>query len=423
VLSQTIKVDLKLKDLQMGLLQGVSFALVYALFGIPFGWLAERRSRLKIIAVATAIWSAATAFCGLAQGFVHLMFARVGVGMGEAGFMPPTSSLVADHFPARRRASAMSIIMLGTPVGSWLGSLIAGWVASEHGWRAAFFTLGLPGVAAALLVWLVLREPPRGLVDNVPRAPTPAPRLGAFLRVAIERRALRYLIIGGAFAGFGMTSISSFLNVFLQRVHHLDVREAGALYGTIAGVSITIGLLAGAFASDWLAQKDKRWSAWIATVGLSGAPFVYFTAFHLENVTTAAILLTAAAAVLLLFYGPTLGMIQNLLEPKMRATGIALFSTFYTLFGAGLGPTTVGFMSDRFAQRVFGQTSFIENCPGGVAPPGSAQALSDACMSASAIGIQQAMTAAVCACFIAGISYFLASRTLREDLYVVPGVR
>jgi predicted MFS family arabinose efflux permease len=418
VLAQTIKVDLKLTDLQMGLLQGVSFALVYAMFGIPFGWLAERRGRLKIVAVATAIWSAATAFCGLAQNFIHLMFARVGVGMGEAGFMPPTSSLVADHFPARRRASAMSIIMLGTPVGSWLGSVIAGWVASEHGWRAAFFTLGLPGLAAALLIWLVLREPPRGLVDNVPRAPRPAPDLRAFFRVAIERRALRYLIIGGAFAGFGMTSISSFLNVFIQRMHHLPVRESGALYGTISGISIATGLLVGAFASDWLAQKDRRWSAWIATVGLFIAPFVYFVAFRLEDLTSAAVLLTAAAAVLLLFYGPTLGMIQNLLEPKMRASGIALFSTFYTLLGAGLGPTTVGFLSDRFTQRAFGPADFIESCPGGVAPAGSAQALVDACMNASAIGIQQAMTASVCACFVAGASYFLASRTLREDLYV-----
>jgi predicted MFS family arabinose efflux permease len=418
VLAQTIKVDLKLTDLQMGLLQGVSFALVYALFGIPFGRLSERKSRLKIVAAATAIWSAATAFCGLAQNFVQLLFARVGVGMGEAGFLPPTSSLVADHFPARRRASAMSIIMLGTPAGSWLGSVIAGWVAHEHGWRAAFLTLGLPGIIAALLVWLVLREPPRGLVDNLPKAPTPAPDLRAFLRVAVERRALRYLIIGGAFAGFGMTSISSFLSVFIQRVHHLGVRDAGALYGTISGVSIAVGLLAGAFASDWLAQKDRRWSAWIATVGLFGAPFVYFVAFQLEDVTTAAVLLTAAAAVLLLFYGPTLGMIQNLLEPKMRATGIALFSTFYTLFGAGLGPTVVGFLSDRFAQQVFGPSSFIESCPGGVAPAGSAQALMDACMNASASGIQQAMTAAICACFVAGASYFLASRTLREDLYV-----
>ncbi len=153
------------------------------------------------------------------------------------------------------------------------------------------------------------------------------------------------MIIGGAFAGFAMTSVASFLNVFLQRMHHLPVREAGALYGTIAGASITIGLLIGAFMSDWLAQRDKRWSAWIATVGLCLAPVVYYVAFRLEDVTHATLVLTAGAALLLLFYGPTLGMIQNLLEPKMRASGVALFSTFYTLFGAGFGPAVVGVLS------------------------------------------------------------------------------
>ena len=417
VLAQTIKVELRLTDLQIGLVQGLSFALLYASLGIPFGRLAERASRLKIVACATAIWSAATALCGVAQNFGQLMVARFGVGMGEAGFMPPTSSLVADHFPARRRASAMSLIMLGTPAGSFLGSVIAGWVAYEYSWRHAFYALGVPGIAAALLVYLVLREPPRGLVDNVPKSQAPPPNFKAFMRVVLERRALRYLIIGGAFAGFAMTSISSFLNVFIQRMHQLPVREAGALYGTISGVSIAVGLLIGAFTSDWLAQKDKRWSAWIATVGLLIAPFVYFVAFRLESVTAAAVVLTAAAAVLLLFYGPTLGMIQNLLEPKMRATGIALFTTLYTLFGAGLGPTFVGFLSDVLTQRAFGSQNFIESCPGGVAPTGSAQSLIEACANASAHGIQQAMTAAVCVCFVAGASYLMASRTLREDLY------
>ncbi len=168
VLAQSIKVDLQLTDLQIGLLQGFSFALLYAGLGIPFGRLAERRSRLKIVVWAAAAWSAATALCGAAQNFTQLMLARIGVGMGEAGFMGPTSSLVADHFPAKRRASAMSLIMLGTPAGTFLGALIAGWVAQEHDWRWGFYVLGLPGIVTALVVYLILREPPRGLVDNLP---------------------------------------------------------------------------------------------------------------------------------------------------------------------------------------------------------------------------------------------------------------
>ncbi|MEJ1964848.1 MAG: MFS transporter [Gammaproteobacteria bacterium] len=418
VLAQSIRVDLELTDFDLGLLQGLAFALLYAGLGIPFGRLAEHFNRLKILVAVTALWSAATALCGLTQNFIQLMLARFGVGMGEAGFLPTASSLVADHFPAKRRATAMSIVMLGTPAGTFFGALIAGWVAQEHSWRHAFYALGIPGVVTAALVYLVLREPPRGLVDNLPRVPTPVPRLGEFARVMMERRALRYIVIGGAFTGFVMTTISSFMNVFLQRMYHLPVRESGALYGTISGLSITLGLVIGALSSDWLAQRDKRWSAWIAMAGLFSSPIVYYFAFRADTVGEASALLTAAAAALLLFYGPTLGMVQNLLEPKMRASGIAVFSTFYTLVGAGFGPPIVGFLSDRFAQGVFGETSFVASCPGGVAPTGSAPAAVEACANASAIGIQQALTVAVASAFIACLCYFLASRTLRDDLYV-----
>lgn len=422
VLAQTIRVDLKLTDFQLGLLQGLAFATLYAIMGIPFGRLAEHFSRLKILAVVTALWSASTAFCGMAQNVIQLGLARFGVGMGEAGFLPAAASLVSDHFPAKRRATAMSIIMLGTPVGTFIGSLVAGSVAAEHGWRAAFYALGIPGVIVAGVMYLVLKEPRRGLVDNEQKAPTPVPKLGVFVKTMVERRALRYLVIGYAFAGLVMTSMSSFLNVFLQRTFHLQVRESGALFGTISGASITIGLIIGALSSDWLAQRDKRWSAWIAMVGLFFAPIIYFFGFRMESVAGASIVLTAAAAVLLLFYGPTFGMIQNLLEPKMRASGMAVFSTFYTLFGAGLGPPIVGFLSDRFAQKAFGAQNFIATCPGSVAPKGSPQALVDACANASAVGIQQAMTIIVCSAFISSVCYFIASRTLKEDLYVAAPV-
>jgi predicted MFS family arabinose efflux permease len=420
VLAQSMKVDLKLTDFQLGIAQGLAFAGLYCLFGIPFGWLSERFNRVRIVAVATIIWSFSTVFCGTVQNLFQLVIGRAGVGLGEAGFVPATSSIVADLFSGKRRTSAMSVVMLGTPVGTFLGSVIAGWAAQSWTWRTAFYVLGLPGVVSALFIWLVLREPPRGLVDNLPRSPAPPPNLLLFGRQLIVRPAFRYVIIGGALAGFGMTSISAFLGVFLARVHHLDQRAAGALYGTISGASIAIGLIIGGFSSDWLAQRDRRWSAWIAMLGLTVAPFIYFFALRIEARFAATIVLTGAAAVLLLFYGPTLGMIQNLLEPKMRATGIALFTTLYTAIGAGLGPPFVGFVSDYFTQNAFTAGSFHEMCPGGVARPGSAEALMQACASASALGVQNALTAAVCVFWLAAISYFMASRTLRQDLYVAP---
>lgn len=215
VLAQSIKVDLELTDFQLGLAQGLAFAGLYSLLGIPFGRLCERFNRVRVVAIATTIWSLSTVLCGTVQSFWQLLLARSGVGLGEAGFVPGTSSLVADHFPATRRASAMSIVMLGTPVGTFLGALLAGWAAEFWTWRTAFYVLGLPGIVAALFIWLVLREPPRGLVDNVPKSPAPPPNLRAFWSQLVQRPAFRYVIIGGALSGFGMTSISAFLAVFL----------------------------------------------------------------------------------------------------------------------------------------------------------------------------------------------------------------
>ena len=305
VLAQTIKADLGLTDFQLGLLQGLAFALLYAAVGLPIGRLAERFSRLRIVAAATAIWSAATVASGLAAGFVQLMLARLAVGMGEAGFTPPTASLVSDLVPRQRRASTMSLIMLGTPAGLFLGSIVAGWVAAAHGWRAAFIVLGIPGLIVAGLVLLLLREPDRGLAEGAPPDRRPAPPFGDFLRTLRGNRSLKLIIAAGGLAGFGMTSISQFLAVFLARVHDMKVGEAAAFYGSISGISLAIGLLVGSFGTDFLSRRDLRWPAWGAAIGLGVAPFLYWLAFAAESRFAASILLVLAGSTLLLFFGPT----------------------------------------------------------------------------------------------------------------------
>jgi predicted MFS family arabinose efflux permease len=420
VLAQSIKLDLKLTDFELGLLQGLSFALLYAVLGLPIGRLAERKSRIRIVAAATAVWSAMTVACGFAGNFFQMMLARIGVGVGEAGFMPPTSSLVSDHFPANRRASAMSLIMMGTPAGLFVGSWVAGAAAQAWDWRAAFWVLGAPGLAVAVLVVAFLREPSRGLVDNAPKNPSPPPDFGAFLKAVLRKRALSRVIIGGGLAGFGMTSIAQFLAVYLSRVFDMPVREAGAYYGTISGVALALGLLIGSFGTDWLSRKDSRWPAWGAAIGLATAPFLYMLAFSARDQLVASFLLVIAGASLLIFYGPTVGMIQNCLEPRMRASGAALFAMLYTVFGAGLGPVFVGFASDRFAAAAFDAGAFFEMCPGGVAAAGAAPVLAAECAAASASGIQQALYLAVCIFFVAAGFYYWASRTLADDFHAPP---
>lgn len=411
-LAQTIKVDLRLTDLELGLLQGILFALLYAAVGLPIGLLAERVSRTRIIAAATAIWSAATIATGLAGSLVQLAAARLVVGMGEAGFTPTAASMVADVTPRNRRASAMALILIGTPTGYIVGASLAGYIADEHGWRAAFLAFGIPGVIVALALPLLLPEPPRGLADGQ-IAKSSAPPVGTFLREVWGNRPLKWIIAGGSIAGFGMTSISQFMAVFLARSHDLAVREAATTYGLLSGVSLTIGLLAGSTITDALSRRDPRWPAWGAMSGLILAVPLYVLAFRAESLWASGAFLLAAGASLLFYFAPTSGMIQNLLPARMRASGSALYMLFYTLIGSGMGPVFVGAASDYFARHAY-SGDYTAACPSGLPPEGADALRIAACEAASASGLSQALTLTVLTFLVAASCYLMAAPGLKR---------
>src|SRR6185295_18195762 len=166
VLALPIKAELSLSDKQLGLMGGIAFALFYSGLAIPIAWLADRRSRVRIIAGSVALWSLFTAACGLSQNFWHLFLARMGVGIGEAGGVAPSYALISDFYPKARRGRALAFFSLGIPIGSALGVFFGGWIASHLDWRSAFLIVGLAGLPAALLVKLFVPEPPRGGYDD-----------------------------------------------------------------------------------------------------------------------------------------------------------------------------------------------------------------------------------------------------------------
>jgi predicted MFS family arabinose efflux permease len=414
--AQSVKQDIGFTDLQLGLLQGAGFAIVYALLGLPIGWLAERVSRVGIIACATAIWSVMTVLTGAAGSFVQLLLARVGVGVGEAGFTSPMTSLSSDHFRDRQRASAMALIMLGSPVGTLAGAVIGGWIAQHYDWRASFIAFGVPGVLLAAAVALALREPPRGLADGKLRTAAVArPSFKELLGVIACKPALIQVLIGGPVAGFGMTSISQFMAPFLIRSHHLPVSQGALLYGVISAVALTVGLIVGAFGTDLAGRLDRRWSAWGPAIGLALAPLFYVAAFHVSGLAATAALLLAGGALLLCFYAPAIGMIQNMCPPHLRAQVAALYATLYSLFGVALGPTFIGFASDHFAARHF-EGVFNAECIGGVGARSASLTLSAACRQASSEGLRDALSIGVLVFPWAAIHFLIASRTYRRDL-------
>ncbi len=170
---EPIRLELNLTDSGVAFLTGVSLALFYVTMGIPLSWIADRYNRKNLLAASMAIWSAMTALCGMSQGYMQLLLARIGVGIGEAGGTPSCNSIVADYFPANRRAMAMTIFALGAPIGAWLGADMAGAVAAEYGWRSAFYALGIPGIILALIIFVTIKEPARGRLDAVSDQPAP----------------------------------------------------------------------------------------------------------------------------------------------------------------------------------------------------------------------------------------------------------
>jgi predicted MFS family arabinose efflux permease len=414
-LGQAVKQDLSLSDTELGLLQGLSFALLYALAGVPIGRLAERANRVRIIAAAITAWSVMTAVCGAAMNFWQMMLARVGVGIGEAGFGPPSASLVSDHFGADRRASALAIIALGSPIGALMGAVGGGWIAGEFGWRAAFYALGAPGILVGIVVWLVLKEPPRGLADGAEPSEAP-PSLWRVLRLLLAKPAFVHVLIGGAIAGLGLNAIGHFLAPFLGRVHHLDLRSAALWFGLVSAVSLSAGLLLGGLGTDRAARADARWPAWGAAIGLTAAAPLYFAGFQQAALAPALAFIFLGAIALLSHFGPTLGMIQNMAAPRTRASAAAIAGLVFAIVGVGLGPTLIGLLSDCFAQMHFPGGGFQDACPGGRAPEGAPDALAAACAEASAEGMRRAFSVIVFVFPWAALHYVLAARTLRRDL-------
>ena len=225
-LIEPIRLELQLSDSGIAFLTGVALALFYVTVGLPIAALADRANRRNILAIAIAVWSGMTALCGLAQNYSQLLLARFGVGIGEAGGTPPSTSILADKFPAAQRPMALTIFALGACLGAWLGSSVAGAAAERGGWRAAFLVLGIPGLIAALIVSLTVREPRRGQLDAA-SASLRAGTLAASLRFIATQRSAVHLLAGGSVATLWSWGLMWWTPAFLQRLHHMTVGQAG----------------------------------------------------------------------------------------------------------------------------------------------------------------------------------------------------
>ncbi len=404
--------DLNLTDLEFGVLGGAVFALFYALFGMPIAWLAERFRRISIIAVCIALWSVMTLASGVAQNYWQLLFFRMGVGVGEGGCSPAAHSLLSDHYPPKQRASALAIYSAGVPLGAMLGAVGGGWLAQHFDWRMAFFVVGAPGLILALIARLTLREPARGHSEALQVA-AKAPPLGAVFARLFRTSTFRHILAGFVLTNLAANGVNTFTPTYLNRSFDIGLAQVGLMYGLVVGVSGVIGMLAGGFGADAAGKKDLRWYAWGPALGALVAFPIYVFAFTRGSALGTVEVFFFGGLVISLYFAPTVAIVQNLVEPRMRASAAALMFLAINIFGQGLGPTAMGEVSDFIRHGVLEPGGALSLCPAGAGAPGF---LAKACATPSASGLQAAILVMTVFYLWGGLHYLMAARTIRRDM-------
>lgn len=360
ILAEPIARDLDLSDTQIGLMTGLAFALFYTVLGIPIARFADRTTtnRPKLIAVALALWSAMTALCGLAQNFWQLLLARIGVGVGEAGCTPPAHSLISDMVPPERRSSALAFYSLGIPVGTLLGMIIGGTLADLVGWREAFLIVGLPGVAMALVVWFVLKDPRHADAATILRnknQPAALP-LGQAVAEVMRSRAFVLLLFAGSAASFLAYGKTTWTTIFFQRTHDLSPGQVGLWFGLIGGIGGMLGTWLGGYLADRFGAKNRRHVLSAPAIGMALAVPIALLAYQASSWPLALVLLFLPTVFNSFYYGPTYSAAQGLVPMRARAIAAATLLFFQNLIGLGLGPLFFGMLSD-WLQPTYGADS------------------------------------------------------------------
>lgn len=349
ILAKPIQDGLGITDGQLGLITGLYFAMFYCFLAIPVGWLADRSNRVRVLAAACALWSAATMGCGLAANYAQLAMARMTVGIGEAGGVPPSYAIISDYFPPERRGTALGIYNLGPPVGAALGIAFGASIAAAYGWRSAFLALGSVGVIAAAVTALFVREPRRGALDQLP-AQAVAGKAG-FRDAAIaffSNPALLLVSLAGGATQFITYGLGNFTVLFLMREKGMALQDVALWYALVVGIGMSAGIFAAGWLVDRYALRFKEAYALIPAIGLAVAIPFYLGFVHSPTWPMALLMLFGLMLLNYSYLSPSVALVQLEMRPNQRVMGGALLLLVINFIGLGLGPTYVGAASDGF---------------------------------------------------------------------------
>jgi MFS family permease len=351
---EKIRTAWQLSDSELGWL-GTAFILLYAVVGLPLGRLADVGRRRWILAIGVGLWSVLTLGSGLAWNFWSLFALRLGVGVGEATCAPAASSLIGDLVPAKWRARALSLFMLGLPLGLALSYLVSGTVAKHLGWQAAFFVAGLPGLVLAFAA-LFLADPRRGAATLAY-----GPPYLTVVRRVLSLPTMWLVIASGALLNFNMYALGTFLTSFLIRYHGVGLERAGQISALVSGLG-ALGLFAGGWLGDLAFRRGVSGRLHVAWVGLAAAIPCLLLALAAPQgaLWRCAVWLLPACVLLYTYYGTVYATVQDIIEPSLRGTAMAIYFCAMYLLGAAVGPVATGWVSDYCARRAAGSEPVTE---------------------------------------------------------------
>lgn len=347
ILLEDIKTDLNLSDVQLGFLSGFAFVAIYVAASIPMASLSDRSNRSRMISGALTIMGGMTVLCGMAQNFVQLGIARCGVGVGASPCVPAAHSMIADIYPANRRATALSITESGFFIGSFIGLWLCGWIATLYGWRVALMAVGSLPILLGVFSFAILKDPVRKK-----RSDEETPGLLMSLRVILGVPAVRVYILGSSLAVFALAGMMTWLPTLMIRSYEMTRMEAGGYIGAINGVGGLICTIIVGIVSDRMSRRNEKWNLWIpamlfgvsaplaAMAFLAHEPLVLLSCFALS-----ASFVTACSA-------PIISFSQKIMPSNVHAMVTAVIFFALNIMGFGLGPLAVGAASDMLAIHV-----------------------------------------------------------------------
>jgi MFS family permease len=387
IVQESIKIELGLSDTELGLLTGFAFAMFYVSMGIPIARLSDKSNRKNIIAVCLGVWSGITALTGLAVNYFQLIIARIGVGIGEAGCAPQSHAIISDYYPVEKRGTALSVFSLGIYLGIFVAYLGGGILNQNYGWRITFFSMGLPGLLLAILLFFTIREPKRGVSDTKTQSNLELSFLEV-IKFLFSKKTFVCLFLCVGFTAFVLYGIGNWLPSFLIRYYGLTSQEIGISNAFIIGIGGALGTYGGGFLADILGRKSRKWYVWLPMIAVTTSIPLAVFALLTSELKLAYVFIFLSVTCMAMYLAPSIAIAHTLVHANMRAVTSSLLFFGLNLIGLGGGPLMTGALSDLM-KTDFGDQS-----------------------------LRYSMVCTVCVGLLAAFFFFLASRAMESELEV-----